>query len=117
MNQNKYGTYVGAGAAKNIELGFIPACVLIFNITDGTNFSVGFPKAMAAGSGIAVVAAAGPVLDAANQISSYAGDSSHAPGFSVGTDLAANAKTYAYIAFRVADPNTQPAGVASGASA
>jgi hypothetical protein len=69
------------------------------------------------GVGISIVAAAGPVLDATNQVSAYNGDATHGPGFTAGTDIAANAKTYAYIAVRSADPRTQTAGVASGASA
>jgi hypothetical protein len=117
MNEVKVGSYVGAGAAKNIELGWVPAAVLIFNITDGTIVSFGFPGIMAAASAISIVAAAGPVLDATNQVSAYNGDATHGPGFTAGTDIAANAKTYAYIAVRSADPRTQTAGVASGASA
>lgn len=116
MNEVKVNTYVGAGAAKNIELGWVPGAVLIFNITDGTVVSFGFPNVMAAASAIAIVAAAGPVLDTTNQITAYNGDATHAPGFTVGTDLAANAKTYAYIALRAEAPRSQTAGVASGAS-
>jgi hypothetical protein len=30
------GTVIGTGAAKNVELGFIPTCVQLFNASDGT---------------------------------------------------------------------------------
>jgi hypothetical protein len=95
----RIGTYTGNAAAQNISLGFIPDWVRIVNATDGTNESEWF-SGMAAASAISTVTTAGPVLDATNQISSYAGDSSNAPGFSVGTDLSTNAKVYRYIAAR-----------------
>lgn len=105
MNEIKIGSYVGTGAAKNIELGFVPTAVIIVNATDGDQVSIGFPGQMADGSAIAIVGAAGPVLDAANQISDYLGDSTHAEGFTVGTDLSENGKTFRYVALR----GTQPA--------
>jgi hypothetical protein len=95
----KIGTYTGNAAAQNIELGFIPDWVRIINATDGTNESEWF-NGMAAASGISTVTTAGPVLDTTNQVTSYAGDATHAKGFTVGTDLSTNAKVYRYIAAR-----------------
>jgi hypothetical protein len=99
MQEIKVGTYTGAGVAINVSLGFIPDYVRIVNVTDGTNVTEWF-AGMAAASGISVITTAGPVLDTTNQVSSYAGDSSNAPGFTVGTDLATNAKVYRYVAMR-----------------
>ena len=105
MNEIKVGSYVGNGAAQNISIGFVPTCVIIDNATDGDQVSIGFPGAMADGSAIAIVGAAGPVLDAANQVSAYAGAAGSAgAGFTVGTDLSEAAKTFRYIAFRGAAP-------------
>jgi hypothetical protein len=97
--QIKIGTYTGNSAAQNIELGFVPDWVRIINATDGTNESEWF-NGMAAASAISTVTTAGPVLDTANQVSAYAGDTSHSPGFTVGTDLSVNAKVYRYVAAR-----------------
>jgi hypothetical protein len=119
MNEVKVGSYTGNAAAQNIELGFVPGLLMIFNITDGTNFSVWTP-ALAAGAGISVVTTAGPVLDATNQVTRFDGVAGvSAPGFTVGTDLSANAKVYNYIAFRAAHPRTEPAtaGAQTGTSA
>jgi hypothetical protein len=118
MNEIKVNSYTGNGAAQTFELGFQPGAVLIFNQTDGTNFSVFFGN-MAAASAISVVTTAGPVLDTTNQITLFAGDATRAPGFTVGTDLSVNAKVYGYIAFRAAHPKSQPAtaGAQTGASA
>jgi hypothetical protein len=95
----RIGTYTGNAAAQNISLGFVPDYVEIFNVTDGTNCTFWF-NGMAAASGIAVVTTAGPVLDATNQVTAYAGDASNAAGFTVGTDLSTNAKVYRYVAMR-----------------
>jgi hypothetical protein len=93
------GTYTGNAAAQNIELGYVPDYVEVWNVTDGTNFTVWF-NGMAAASGLSTITTAGPVLDTTNQISAYAGDSSHKAGFTVGTDLSTNAKVYRYLAAR-----------------
>jgi hypothetical protein len=108
MNQFRHGTYTGAGAAKNIELGFSPDFVILFNVTDGTPVAL-WGAGMAAGTAIDIAAASASNPD--NGISAYAGDATHAPGFTAGTDYAANAKVYHYFAFRSAGPKTQPAAV------
>jgi hypothetical protein len=93
------GTYTGNGAAQNIELGFVPDWVRIVNVTDGTNETEWF-NGMAAASGIATVAAAGPVLDASNQVTAFAGSTSAKAGFTAGTDISVNAKVYRFVAAR-----------------
>lgn len=119
MNDNRIGSYVGNGAAQDIELGFVPGYLVLINATDGTNMTFWF-NGMAAGAGIAIVAAAGPVLDAAGQITAYNGTAAgKAPGFTVGTDLSVAGKTYRYFAARAEGPFSQPAtaGAQTGASA
>jgi hypothetical protein len=93
------GTYTGNSAAQNISLGFVPDKVEIWNVTDGTNVSVWF-NGMAAASAESIVTTAGPVLDTTNQVTAFAGSTSAAAGFTVGTDLSVNAKVYRYEASR-----------------
>jgi hypothetical protein len=95
----RIGTYTGNAAAQNISLGFVPDWVRIVNVTDGTNETEWF-NGMAAASGISVVTTAGPVLDTTNQVTAFAGDTSNAAGFTVGTDLSVNTKVYRYVAGR-----------------
>lgn len=104
MNEVITGKYAGTGAAVNVSLGWVPTCVIIVNATDGDLVGIGFPGAMADGTDILISGTAGPVLNAAGGISDYAGDGSHAPGFSVGADYSENAKTFRYIAFRGTAP-------------
>lgn len=99
MNELKIGSYTGNGAAQDVSCGFVPEYVRIINATDGTNVAEWF-DGMAAASSISVVAAAGPVLDTTNQVTRFAGSTSAAAGFTVGTDLSVNAKVYRYVALR-----------------
>lgn len=39
----RHGYFVGAGAALNVSVGFIPSKVELYNVTDGTVAAVGFP--------------------------------------------------------------------------
>lgn len=39
----KHGYFYGAGAAVNVAVGYIPSHVEIYNVTDGTDYAVGFP--------------------------------------------------------------------------
>jgi hypothetical protein len=99
MNEVKVGTYEGTGAALNVELGWVPDYVRIVNVEDGDNTAEWF-KGMTDGTSINVVTTAGPVLNAADGVSDYAGDSTHSPGFSVGTDHSESGKTYRFVAMR-----------------
>ncbi len=46
MESFKSGIVVGNGAAINVETGWIPDRVELYNCTDGTIFTVGFPNLM-----------------------------------------------------------------------
>lgn len=46
MESFKSGETVGNGAAINVELGWIPDRVEVYNATDGTILNVGFPNRM-----------------------------------------------------------------------
>lgn len=105
MDQVRTGTYEGTGAVVNVSIGWVPSFVLLANVEDGDNFAFGFPGAMADGTDINVITTAGPVLNAANGISDYAGSDSAAPGFSVGTDHSESGKTYRYVAMRSVAPS------------
>jgi len=49
MESVKVGSFVGTGAVKTIELGFVPTAFLAFNVTDGDIFQAWF-NGMANGS-------------------------------------------------------------------
>jgi hypothetical protein len=83
----RIGTYTGNAAAQNISLGFVPDYVRNRSTSRTAPTETFWFNGMAAASGIAVVTTAGPVLDTTNQVTAFAGDSSNAAGFTVGTDL------------------------------
>lgn len=91
------GTYEGTGAAINVVLGFVPDYVKIINTEDGDAVHEWF-KGMAAGTSIATLAAAGPVLNAADGVTEYEG--TEGEGFTVGTDISESGKTFYYVAVR-----------------
>lgn len=96
-NNIRISTFTGTGAAINVSCGFIPDYVRILNVTDGDITHEWF-RGMTDGTGVdTALAVAG---NADNDISEYAGDSTHSPGFTVGTDASENAKVYRYIALR-----------------
>jgi hypothetical protein len=94
------GTVDGTGAAINVVCGFKPDYVEVVNVEDGTRIDKWFRGTMPEGSSIAIIAAAGPVLNADNGISSYAGPTGE--GFTIGTDISTNGKTLAFVAMRSA---------------
>lgn len=96
-NDIRIGSYVGTAAAKTIELGFIPDCVVVVNATDGDNIGLWF-DGFAAGTAIDIAAAV--AANAADGITRYAGDATHREGFIVGTDYSETGDTYYYIALR-----------------
>lgn len=97
-NSTKIGTYTGNGAAQNISLGFVPDFVFIVNVTDGDIVLMWFAGITAEGASTDIAAAVAPNAD--NGVSTYAGSSTAAPGFTVGTDGSENAKVYGYFAAR-----------------
>ena len=94
----KVGTYEGTGAALNVVLGFIPDYVKIINTEDGDAVHEWF-KGMGDGTSIATIAAAGPVLNAADGVTPLDSESL-GQGFTVGTDISEAAKTFRYVAMR-----------------
>lgn len=97
----KTGSYTGTGAAINIELGFVPEAVLLWNLTDGDLVAL-WSDDMADDTGIDIAAAA--AANAADGITPYQPtDLSSKYGFTVGTDYSESAKVFTYIAMRSGD--------------
>lgn len=99
MNSVKVGTFVGTGAAINLPIGWTPDSVEVFNITDGDE-TWQWIQGMTAGHAMYEAAAGTKSRITANGISPYAGSSSAAPGFTVGSALSENGKTFGYRALR-----------------
>lgn len=97
MNEVKVGTYTGTGAVINISLGWVPAFVMVINVTDGDVIGMWF-NGMTDGTAIDIAAAV--AANAADGISDYAGSTTAAPGFTVGTDYSENTKVFRYLAVR-----------------
>ena len=98
MQNLRVGTYTGTGAAINIQLGFVPDAVLIFNQTDSDIIGIWF-NGMTDGTSIDIAAAVAANTD--NGISDYLGtEGGNKAGFTAGTDFSENAKVYRYLAFR-----------------
>jgi hypothetical protein len=91
------GTYTGTGAALSVQLGFKPACVLLYNETDGTFAGLHISGA-ADGVSLKIVDSGSGTTDLSV---SSAGITLGATGFNVGTDAAynVNAKVYRFVAF------------------
>jgi len=105
MNTAKVGTYTGTGAAINIEIGFIPDYVRIWNATDGDICWEWF-YGMGAGDALQITNHADTQLSliTSNGVDAYdPGDYSNNLGFTVGTSLSESAKVFRYVAIR----NTQ----------
>ncbi len=93
------GTYTGDTAAQNISLGFTPTYVKVWNATDGDICWEWF-SGLGTGDALQTTNHADTQLSliTSNGIDTYAGSSSAAKGFTVGTTLSENAKVYRYIA-------------------
>lgn len=89
LNEFANSTYAGTGAAVTVTLGFKPEFVMIWNVTDGDTlwFHV---NGMTDATSIKVDTAVAAGTNGVTLSSS---------GFSVGTDISENAKTFRYIAF------------------
>lgn len=87
-------------AAANIEIGFVPSVVMIFNSTNPSQHN--WYKGMAAGYCEQQVTAGDKTIVTSGGISEYAGDATHAAGFTIGTDAVLNTAgdTLYYVAFR-----------------
>lgn len=95
------GKIVADGSAANVELGFVPSMVWIFNYTNPSfhvwsrGMTDGYVGTIPASGGTLAVATTGGISD-------YAGDATHAPGFTIGTDSTLNTASDVlyYVAFR-----------------
>ncbi|WP_226018417.1 hypothetical protein [Novosphingobium sp. FKTRR1] len=106
-SQIRKGSVVGAGAAINVPVGWIPDYVKVFNITDGTivyewtpDFTDGYASRSqnVVDNGVTGNASLGIIN--ANGISAFAGSSTQAKGFTIGSAIAVNAKNLVWVAFR-----------------
>src|SRR4051812_34162855 len=92
------GTYTGTGAAVNVELGFEPDEVEIWNFTDGDEL---YKWNAGMGNGFAMKIDAAVSKLSSNGISVYSGSrGSAAKGFTAGTSVSENAKVFHYVARR-----------------
>jgi hypothetical protein len=94
MGSPKLGTYTGTGSSINVEVGFVPDVLMIFNYTDGTPV-VFWTSLMTAATSLDVAAAA--ASNAAGSVSPY---STLFYGFSTGADNSTSAKVYHYAAWK-----------------
>lgn len=105
MGRTKIGTYEGTGAALNFSIGFAPDFIEVINAEDGDSKWTWF-RGMAAASAIfeqnvvdnGTTGNASMALDTTNGITAYDGTKTAGEGFTVGTDLSENGKTYRYLA-------------------
>lgn len=100
----KTGTITGTAAPINVELGFIPDSVDIFNITNATHIK--WVRGMGDGKGMKTVAAGTQSFAAEGGITPYDGSAATVgKGFTIGNDaqLNANGATLVYIAHRQVD--------------
>lgn len=104
----KVGTYEGTGAAINIELGWVPDYVRVVNTEDGDAIWEWF-NGLGAGDAIfeqsidddGTSGNSSLALISSNGIDAYEPtDFSKKLGFTVGTALSENEKTFRYIALR-----------------
>jgi hypothetical protein len=96
-NQFAYGTVTGTGAAINVELGWLPDRVEVFNYTDGDTIDY-WVRGMTDGTSITVSTAA--ASRASNGISSYAGSTTARKGFTIGSGISESAKVLYWTAQR-----------------
>lgn len=87
-------------AAANISIGFVPSAVMIFNLTNPSQHN--WYKGMGDGYCEQQVTAGDKTIVTTAGISEYAGDSTHAPGFTIGTNTVLNTAgdVLYFIAFR-----------------
>lgn len=107
MQEVAVGSYTGNGAAQNIELGFTPDYVKVWNATDGDDSWEWF-NGMAAASAFyernvvdnGVTGNSSKALITANGITAYAGSTTVGRGLTIGTALSEIGKTFRYLALR-----------------
>ena len=94
------GKIVADGNAANISIGFVPSVVQIFNYTNPSQHN--WYKGMTAAYCEQQVTAGDKTIVTTGGISEYAGDATHAPGFTIGADsvLNTNADVLYFVAYR-----------------
>lgn len=97
MQNVKVGTVTGTGSAINISLGWIPDYVKVINYTDGDTVHEWF-NGFTAGHAVKTTTAVASLTS--NGITAYAGTTSAAAGFTIGTDVSESAKVLYYVAMR-----------------
>ena len=95
MANIKVGSTTGTASAINIELGWTPDFVAVFNVTDADQIDF-WLTGMSAGTAIQVNTAV--ATRGSNGISTYAGSSTTSKGFTIGSGISESAKTLVYIA-------------------
>lgn len=94
------GSYTGDTNAQNIQLGFTPDYVKVWNETDGDTYWEWF-NGMTAGHALQATNHASTQFSkiTSNGITAYAGtEAANSAGFTVGTALSESAKTFRYLA-------------------
>lgn len=81
-------TMADPAAAANISIGFIPSKVVLNHVTNVSDYEWNYN--MADGTANLRVTAGDKTLVAADAITPYDGDASHAPGFTIGADSTLN---------------------------
>lgn len=98
-SESKIGSYTGTGAALNIELGFVPDHVVIVNETDGDTRHEWF-SGMTDGHALQSAASGANTKITSNGISALTGNASTREGFTAGTAVSEDTKTFRYVATR-----------------
>lgn len=105
MTAVKTGSYVGTGAAVNVELGFTPDYIRLWNETDGDETYEWF-KGMTNGHALKSANNASTQFSkiTSNGFSAYAGTvGDKSAGITFGSALSESGKTWRYAAFRELD--------------
>lgn len=93
----KVGTVTGTTAAINVPCGFAPDRVTVYNGADGSCLE--WFSSMADGAAFKTIAAGTRTVISSGGISKFAGNSTSAVGFTIGTDAQVNtATTLRYLA-------------------
>lgn len=85
------GSYTGTGSAVNVDLGFKPILLLIFNVTDGDVLFCTF-DGLSAGAGLKI--------DTATAALATNGLTLRNNGFTAGSDCSESAKSFRYLAIQ-----------------
>lgn len=99
----KVGSYTGTGAAINLEFGFTPIYMKVWNDTDGDE-SWEYYSGMAAAAAEKIAADGAHSKITSNGFTAYAGTAGDKKrGMTVGTALSESGKTFRYLAIPETD--------------